>query len=233
MTRVHRGEAPHREGLWNLPQGARQVLLLAPPLLLAGFTVLHPQPDHNTQALMDASTWFMAYHMIQLALAGLVAVSVVLLADGFGRAGAWQTGIGLGVFLVFFSAYDTLAGIGTGLAMRSTRDLTAAEQDVVFSVVEDWPALDMWVFWLALAGTLGWILAVGYLAVSARAAGAPRLEWVCLGLAAFFLALGHPAPFGTIAFGCLFVAALVQVRRASGTHRLARAQAPAPEARAP
>ena len=88
MTRAHRGETPHGEGLWNLPQGARQVLLLAPPLLLAGFTVLHPQPDHNTQALMDASTWFMAYHMIQLALVGLVAVSVVLLADGFGRAGA-------------------------------------------------------------------------------------------------------------------------------------------------
>ena len=221
MTTAHRGLTPQREGLWNLPHGARRVLLLAPPLLLAGFTVLHPQPDHNTQALMDASTWFMAYHMVQLGLVGLVAVSVFLLADDLGRAGAWQTGIGLGAFLVFFSAYDTLAGIGTGLAMRSARDLTAAEQDVVFSLVKDWPALDMWVFWLALAGTFGWILAVGYLAVTARAAGAPRLEWVCLGLATFFLALGHPAPFGTIAFGCLFVAALTHVRRDSGSHRLA------------
>ena len=227
------GQAPERQGLWNLPPRARLLLLLAPPLLLAGFTVLHPQPDHNTQALMDASTWFMTFHMIQLGLVGLVAVSVALLADEFGRAGAWQTGIGLGVFLVFFSAYDTLAGIGTGLAMRSVRDLGAAEQDLVFSIVEDWPALDMWVFWLALAGTFGWILAVGYLAVTARAAGAPRLEWVCIGLAAFFLALGHPAPFGTIAFGCLFVAALIHVRRVSGSHRLPRAQAPTPGVQSP
>ena len=117
--------------------------------------------------------------------------------------------------------------------MRSARDLPAAEQDAVFSIVKDWPALDPWAFWLAIVGTVGWILAVGYLAIAARAAGAPRSEWVFLALAAFFLAVGHPAPFGTVAFGCLFLAALVHVRRASGTHRLARAPAGAPAAGGP
>ena len=73
---------------------------------------------------------------------------------------AWQTGIGIGLFLICFSAYDTLAGIGTGLAMRSARALPVAEQDAVFSIVEDWPGLDPWAFWLALLGTFGWILAV-------------------------------------------------------------------------
>ena len=48
-----------------------------------------------------------------------------------------------------------------------------------------------------------------------RAAGAPRVEWLFIGLAAFFFLLGHPAAFGTIAFGSLFIAALLHERRAS------------------
>lgn len=204
-----------RTSLWNLPTRTRRLLLIAPPLVLAGFTVLHPNPDHNAQALMDASTWFMAFHMIQLALVGLVVASVFLLADRFGRASAWPTCLGLGTFLVFFSAYDTLAGIGTGLAMRGTRGLPESQQDAVFELVESWPAAEPWVFWLSIVGTGGWVLALGYLAVATRAAGASRSQWVFLGLAAFFLLLGHPAPFGTLAFGSLFVAALMHEVQAS------------------
>jgi hypothetical protein len=204
-----------RGTLWQLPTRTRQLLLIAPPLMLAGLTVLHPQPDHSTHALMHASNWFMAYHMIQLALTGLVAISVFLVADQFGRASSWPMCIGMGTFLVFFSAYDTLAGIGTGLAMRGARDLPAAQQDAVFDIVNTWPALDPWVFWLSIIGTGGWVLALVHLAVTARGAGVSRAEWVFLALAGLFLLLGHPAPFGTIAFGSLFIAALIHERRNS------------------
>jgi hypothetical protein len=187
-------------------------------LAFAAFTILHPQPDENTQALMDASTWFMAYHMIQLPLIGLVAVSVLLLADAFGRASAWPVCLGMGTFLVFFSAYDTLAGVGTGLAMRGARGLPETQQDAVFSLVKTWPAAEPWVFWLSIVGTGGWILALGYLTITARAGGVPRAQWIFLGLAAFFLLLGHPAPFGTLAFGSLFIAALIHERHTSHAH---------------
>ena len=105
--------------------------------MLAAFTVLHPNPDHSVQALLESSTWFMAFHMIQLGLVGLVAVSVFVLADQFHRASAWQTCVGMGMFLVYFSAYDTLAGIGTGLAMRSARDLPISQQEALFEVVHE------------------------------------------------------------------------------------------------
>jgi hypothetical protein len=168
----------------------------------------------NVQALMDASTWFAIFHVIQLALIGLVAVSVLLLADSFGRAAAWATRVGIGMFLVFFSAYDTLAGIGTGLAMRGARDLSAAQQEGVFLVVKDWPGL-AWPFALSIVGTAGWVVAVGALALAARRQGSPRREWSVLGLAAVFLLGGHPFPWGTLAFGCFFVAALFHELRAS------------------
>jgi hypothetical protein len=196
------------ERLWVLPATARRVLLLGPPLALAILEVFHPQPDETVRALMDASTWFAAFHVIQLALTGLVALSVLLLADSFGRAGAWVTRIGIGVFLVFFSAYDAVAGIGTGLAMRSARDLTATQQEGVFEVVKDWPAVGP-PFALSIVGTLGWVAAVGALAFAARRQGAPRREWIFIGLAALFLLGGHPFPQGTLAFGCFCVGALL------------------------
>jgi hypothetical protein len=214
VSTTHRRQTEARDRLWRVPTATRRLLVLAPPLAFAGWTVLHPQPDENTRALMDASSWFMAYHMIQLPLIGLVAVSVLLLADAYGRASAWPVCLGTGTFLVFFSAYDTLAGIGTGLAMRGVRRLPESQQDVVFDLVDSWPAAEPWVFWLSIVGTGGWVLALGYLAVTARAAGAPRGQWVFLGSAAAFLMLGHPAPFGTFAFGSVFVAALVHERQA-------------------
>src|SRR5919106_2515621 len=198
---------------WALPARTGRVLLLAPPLLLAGLEILHPQPDETVQALMDASTWFAGFHVIQLALTGLVALSVLLFADSFGRANAWLTRVGIGVFLVFFSAYDAVAGIGTGLAMRSARDLSAVQQAGVFEVVKDWPAVGP-PFALSIVGTLGWVAALGALALAARPQGAPRREWILIGLAALFLLGGHPFPQGTLAFGCFFIAALLHEFRA-------------------
>lgn len=219
MKPTHDSKANGRGCLWHLPTAAHRLLVIGPPFALAVLTVFHPHPDENTEALADASTWFMAYHMVQLPLIGLVAISVFLLADGFGRASAWPVCLGMGTFLTFFSAYDTLAGIGTGLAMRGTRELSESQQDTVFEIVNTWPAADPWVFWLSILGTGGWILAVGYLAYTARAAGAPRAQWIFIGLAVAFLLLGHPAPFGTLAFGSLFLAAVVHERQASRVPR--------------
>ena len=72
--------APHdaTDPLRRLSVPVRRVLLLIPPLLFAGLEILHPQPDRNAKALADASTWFAAFHAIQLVLTGLVAVSVLL-----------------------------------------------------------------------------------------------------------------------------------------------------------
>jgi hypothetical protein len=190
---------------WWLPQPLRRALLLAPSLALAVLEVFHPQPDFNVQALLDASTWFAWFHVIQLVLTGLVALSVLLLAADYGQVNAWITRLGIGVFLVFFGAYDTLAGIGTGLAMHTARDLPAGQQEGVFAVVKDWPGVGS-VFALSIVGTLGWVVAVGALALAARRLGASRREWIAIGLAAVFLLGGHPFPQGTFAFGSFFVA---------------------------
>lgn len=211
---VRAGTSQPAGSTWQLPAALRRALLLVPPLVLAGLEIAHPRPQMNVQAIMDASTWFATFHVIQLALIGLVAMSVLLLADSYGRATAWPIRIGIGVFLVFFSAYDTLAGIGTGRAMRSARGLSATQQEGVYLVVKDWPGLAA-PFALSVLGTAGWVVAVGALALAARRQAAPRREWLVLGLAAVFLMIGHPFPGGTLAFGSFFVAALCYEVRSS------------------
>jgi hypothetical protein len=116
-------------------------------------------------------------------------------------------------FLVFFSAYDAVAGIATVLAMRSARDLTAVQQEGVFDVVKDWPAVGP-PFALSIVGTLGWVTAVGALALAARRQGAPRREWLLIGLAVVFLLGGHPFPQSTLAYGRFFIGALLHELRA-------------------
>lgn len=216
MSLEQGGPFDRADRTWPMPGPLRRVLLLVPPLLLAGLEIIHPQPDENARALMDVATWFAGFHLIQLALTGLIALSVLVLADSFGRAHAWVTRLGIGIFLVFFSAYDAVAGVGTGLAMRSARELSLVQQEGVFDVVRDWPGLGP-PFALSIIGTAGWTAAVGALALVARRQGVPRREWILIGLAAVFLLGGHPFPVGTLGFGCFFMGALLHEFRLGET----------------
>jgi len=62
-------------------------------------------------------------------------------------------------------------------------------------------------FSLSLVGTGGWVVALIAAAIALRRAGAPRGPFISLILAGVFLMGGYPFPFGTLAFGCIFLAA--------------------------
>ncbi len=82
------------------------------------------------------------------------------------------------------------------------------QQEGVLAVVQDWPGLGP-PFALSILGTLGWVIAVGALAITAYRQRTPRVVWIALALAAVFLLGGHPFPAGTLAFGSFFVAAFL------------------------
>jgi len=186
----------------------RRVLILAPPLVVAVYEVFHPMPDVTAAAVMEVAGWFALFHAIQLVLFTFLVLSIALLAQNLGVLEHWATRLGLVVVLVFFSAYDAIAGIATGLAMRAARDLPAAEQNAVFEVVKDWPGFDPAVFAIGVVAILGLVLALGMLTVGARRLRVGRGPVILLALATITALGGHPYPFGTVAFGCLFLAAL-------------------------
>lgn len=194
----------------------RRALILAPPLVLAVYEIFHPNPDQTVEAVMDAAGWFTLFHVIQLFLIPFLILSIGLLAQDLGVLGHWATRVGLAVALAFFSAYDAMAGISTGLAMRAARDLPPAQQDAVFEIVDDWPGFDPLIFSIGSVGILGLVLALGMLTLGARRLRVGRGPVVLLAIATLFALGGHPFPFGTIAFGCLFLAALLLDRRDYG-----------------
>jgi len=76
------------------------------------------------------------------------------------------------------------------------------------------------IFGHSLVGTPDWVALIAA-AIALRGAGAPRAPFVLLVLVGVFLMGGYPFPFGTLAFGCFFVAA-VWLQLATGRLALAR-----------
>src|SRR5215210_8160699 len=166
----------------------------------------------------------MWFHIIQLPLIALVVLAVYLLTEGLEGQAASVSRWALGVFAVFFSAYDAAAGIATGYALRNAQGLSAGAQEAVHEAVIDMPGLSL-VFGLSIVGTGAWVVALIAAAMALRRAGASRGPFILLILAGVFLMGGHPYPAGTLAFGCFFLAT-AWLELAPG--RLASANDPSP-----
>jgi hypothetical protein len=186
----------------------RRILTLAPPLVVAVYEIFHPNPDVTAAAVMEVAGWFALFHAIQLVLFPFLVLSIALLAQNLGVLGHWVTRLGLVLVLVFFSAYDAIAGIATGLAMRAARDLPVAEQNAIFEVVKDWPGFEPAVFAIGAVAVIGMVLALAMLTIGARRLDVGRGPVILLAVSTVVALGGHPFPFGTVAFGCLFLAAL-------------------------
>jgi hypothetical protein len=126
----------------------------------------------------------------------------------------------IGVFAVFFNAYDAAAGIATGFVLRNAQGLLARAQDAVYEKVKDIPELNL-IFGLLLVGTSGWVVVLIAAAIALRHAGAARGPFVLLIVAEVFLMGGYPFPFGTLAVGCFFLVS-VWLELAPGGLALAR-----------
>src|ERR687895_2523603 len=184
----------------------RRVVLLGAPVALAILEIFHPERPSSASEAVEQGVWFMWFHFIQVPLIGLIALAVYLLTDGLEGRAVSVSRWAIGVFAVFFSAYDAAAGIGTGYALRNAQGLSAEGQAAVYEVVKDLPLFSL-PFGLSVVGSLGWAVALIAAAIALRRAGASRGPFVLLILAAVFLMGGHPYPAGTLSFGCFFVAA--------------------------
>jgi hypothetical protein len=183
----------------------RRLVLLGTPLTLSILEIFHPQPVGVGEAV-EQGGWFMWFHIIQVPLIGLIALAVYLLTEGLEGRAVSVSRWAIGVFAVFFSAYDAAAGIATGYALRSAQGLPAGAQEAVHEAVIDMPGLSL-IFGLSIVGTVAWVVALVAAAMALRRSGVSRGAFVLLILAGVFLMGGHPYPAGTLAFGCFFLAA--------------------------
>src|SRR5918997_7088678 len=144
----------------------RRAVLLGTPLVLAVLEIFHPRPSGVSDSV-EVGGWFMWFHIIQVPLFGLMALAGYLLTEGLeGRAvsvSCWA----IGVFAVFFSAYDAAAGIATGYALRNAQGLSAGAQEAIYEAVIDMPGLSL-IFCLSIVGTGAWVVALIAAAMALR-----------------------------------------------------------------
>jgi hypothetical protein len=181
------------------------LLLLAAPLLWIVPAMLHPVGEPYAGIADETGRWLFV-HIAQLALAPFLAAAVWMLLGGLQSVSARVARAALVAWLAFFSAFDAIAGIATGVLSRHANSLTGEEREGVASAV-DFLFKDSQLVGPPVLGNLGhlsWIVVAIAGAVALHRAHAPRAAVVAMSLSALFAAhSGIPAAIGLVA---LFVA---------------------------
>ncbi len=108
----------------------RRALVLG-PVLFGVVTLLHPLPHWGriVESLAPRLGLWIGVHVAQLVLIPLLMLTVWTLLAGLGGRPAAVARAALVVFVAFYSAFDTVVGVGTGLLVRRVSALDGAERD--------------------------------------------------------------------------------------------------------
>ena len=189
---------------------AKKSFAVAAPLALAIVELFHPHAHDLLE--VDLRRWT-TVHYAQIVLFPLAALAVCVVVAGMSGAAAALCRTAMFVFAVSYIAFDTAAGVVTGVLVQAAHASGAPEawrpaiqaiwdHAIVGGSSEGTPAL-------AVIGTTAWL--VGTLAAAAAHWRAQR-SWVAtaaLVVSAFglFVFRTHAWPGGPVTFGALAVAA--------------------------
>jgi hypothetical protein len=184
------------------------------PLLWAILTVVHPSGEGDIYAeLQDQVGRWLFVHVAQVVLAPFLALAVWLLLRGIESLAATISRVALVFWLVFFSTYDALAGIATGVLVRQANSVSGEERSG-FADAADFSFdshISGNISWFGVVAGGTWIIVAIAAAVALRGAGADWLTTVAAALSALFaFHAGYAAMVGLIA---LLVAAFLWERR--------------------
>src|SRR5437773_5592400 len=93
-------------------------LIIGAPLLLATVELFHPQVGDLLN--LDTKTWLVV-HYAQIPLFALSALAVALLVRGLAGVAAAICRVAMFVFAVSYVAFDTAAGVVTGLLVNAAQ----------------------------------------------------------------------------------------------------------------
>jgi hypothetical protein len=208
--------------------GQRLVFLIGVPLAWAILLLFHPLGSGEMyDELRDEVTRWQVVHVGTLFFIGLMGLAVYVLIRDLPGTAARVSRWAAAVFVLFYGAWEAVAGLAVGALVQYTNGLPAAERsigsDAIESLNDNAIVGDFGL--LGSVGALAWITAVIAAAVAVRRAGAPLSAAVLLGLSA--IVANHPPPTGPI--GLAFLAgAVVLIARAQPARRAAERPRPAP-----
>ena len=189
-------------------------LLYAGPLLWAVLILFHPMPGGSPyEGIRDDVDRWLVVHVGQLVLTPLVFLAFWMLLDGLDSASARISRAALVVWTVFFSSYDSIQGIATGILARHADGLPAEQQagfaQAIDFLVNDSLLAGNYSFIGFVAGA-SWLVAAIAAAVALHKAGAGKAIVVAAGLSVVVAAHTAPAAIGFLA---LFLAGVLRERQ--------------------
>ncbi len=205
----------------------RRLLLFGTPVAMGVVSILHPKGGASASvpaSLQPRLGLWLGVHLVQLVLVGLLGLTIWTLVEGRLGKAAVACRLAIPAFLVFYSAFDSVVGLGTGVLVSEAQRITGGEQAGTHQLIEDYwlgqynpagPAFYVYAIVIGLA-ELSWLVAVGSAALSLQRGGENRMSAALLVLAGILFALGHPFPTGTAAMACLLAAVVLLERAAQG-----------------
>lgn len=108
---------------------ATRLLLLA-PIAWIPIALVHPTGGASAyESLHDKVALWTGIHFAQLVLTLGVAALLWMLLEGSTALAARAARAAIPIYLVMFSAYDSITGIGSGLAVRHANGVSGAERE--------------------------------------------------------------------------------------------------------
>ncbi len=179
----------------------RSAWMVGVPALYAVLTMLHPA-SHPT--IGDDTTGWIVLHLVQLVLiGGMACVFLALVAEESNTASRVARMLVL-PYVIAYSAFDAVAGLGMGAWIEEANSLSAADQAAAERLLDEFVARDALWYLLEFTASLSWLV-LALAVVVARWASAPRVGTVLVALGALVFAVGHVRPIGPA--GMLLVAA--------------------------
>ena len=193
-----------------------QLALLAVPLLWLLPALLHPMGDPYEGIADEIDQWIFV-HVAQLALVPFLAAGVWLLLSGLRSTAALIARAALIVWMVFFSAFDAIAGISTGVLARHAHSLTGDDQAGAIGAIDflfnESQLAGGGFSALGNIGHFSWVVVAIAATVALYRAGSSRLAVGAMLVSVLFAAhAGPPVAAGLVG---LFVAELLTFRKRS------------------
>ena len=208
--------------------GQRLAFLIGVPLAWAVLLLFHPLGSGELyDEVRDEVTRWQVVHVGTVFFIGLMGLAVYLLVRDLAGTAARVSRWAAAVFVLFYAAWEAVAGLTVGALVQYTNGLPTPERstgsDAIESVNDNAIVGDFGL--LAAIGSLAWITAVIAAAVAVRRAGAPPSAAVLLGLSA--IVVNHPPPTGPLGLAC-FAGSVVLIARAQPVRRPVERPGPVP-----
>jgi hypothetical protein len=199
------------------------LLVFTVPLVWAVLLLFHPNPEGDPfEAIRDVVDRWLFVHVGQLVLTPLLVLVVWRLLAGLPSRAATVSRAAAVVWAAFFTAYDSIQGIATGLLIRyADADLAGDEQAGVARALDYLVSDSLLAGNISVVGLIGnaaWLAVAIGAAVALHKAGTGKWAVIAAALSVVFVVHTAPAAVGLVA---LAIAGALRERQRTNTGTVA------------